>query len=176
VNIVLIGYRCTGKSSVGRILSARLRMPLYDTDDMIGNQSGKTVSEIVRTGGWESFRRMEKEIVRGLEKVDRSVIVPGGGAVMDEECRISLSRKGIFFWLTAEPSIILSRMCADGRSAGQRPPLSGGGAQDERAQMDLRRPVYLSLADFRIDTTSRTVEETAERIREILEKNSIRQG
>jgi len=173
VNIVLIGYRCTGKSSVGKILAGKLQVPFYDTDEMIEIRSGSTISEIVRKEGWESFRRMERETIRGLENVDRSVIVPGGGAVMDEACRKSLGGKGLFFWLTAEPSAVLKRMQADGKSRFRRPALPGCDTENELTQMKKRMPVYRALSDFHIDTTHRTVRQAADRICDIIENTGI---
>ncbi|HEN20760.1 MAG TPA: hypothetical protein ENN86_01985, partial [Desulfobacteraceae bacterium] len=67
-NIVLIGYRCTGKSSAGNILATRLRRPFWDTDGMIIEQSQMSIDEIVSRYGWDSFRMREKEIVRKVSR------------------------------------------------------------------------------------------------------------
>jgi len=60
MNIVLMGHRCTGKSSVGMLVADMLRVPFYDTDEMIRRRTGRTVAEIVQAGGWPAFRAAER--------------------------------------------------------------------------------------------------------------------
>ena len=63
MNIVMLGYRGTGKSIISKILSEKLRMKLYKIDRMISESVGKSIPEIVEYEGWESFRKLESEIV-----------------------------------------------------------------------------------------------------------------
>ena len=83
MKIVLIGYRCTGKTAVGKRIAERLGLPFYDTDELIQGQSGKTVREIVEDGGWDTFRAAEKAIVKQLPDLGEGVIAAGGGVPMD---------------------------------------------------------------------------------------------
>ena len=78
MNIVLIGYRCTGKTSVGRRISERLGIPFYDTDELIKEHTGKTIKEIVDDGGWEAFRAEERAVIRDLPSAEDAVISLGG--------------------------------------------------------------------------------------------------
>ncbi len=156
MNIVLIGYRCTGKTTVGRQLSERLGIPFLDTDGLAERHSGRTIREIVEQGGWEGFRQMEKEVIRGVSSRTGAVIAVGGGAVMDPENREALGRHGLFVWLTADAETIAQRMKEDTSSPRQRPPLSGHSLQREiRELLDGRSPIYRQLADIAVDTVGR---------------------
>ena len=174
MNIILMGYRCTGKSSVGMMLADMLRVPFCDTDEMIQQHTGRTVVEIVRAGGWPAFRAAEKEIVRGLSGVNGSVIALGGGTPLDRESTGILKKNGFFIWLSADPETIVRRIEGGRDGDDQRPPLSNGEAGEETGRMLRERmPVYRSLADLTIETGERTVDQIAEQIRAHL-KNDMR--
>ncbi len=163
MNIVLIGYRCTGKTSVGRKISERLRIPFYDTDELINKHTGKTVKQIVDKGGWDLFRREEKAVIRALSSLAETVIAVGGGAVMDAENREALSKNGLFLWLTADVSTIIERMRNDRTGDERLPPLASDCAEKETSEILRRRiPIYRRLADFTIDTSGRGIDAVAD--------------
>jgi len=85
MNIYLIGYRCTGKSSVGKSLAKILGWSFLDADVELVKEYKITISEIVATEGWESFRKKEKHVLKRLSSLDKHVIATGGGAILDEE-------------------------------------------------------------------------------------------
>ena len=64
MNIILIGYRCSGKTSVGKRLAQKLGWLFVDTDDRLVEKDGRSIKEIVEDDGWEGFRRLEKEVVQ----------------------------------------------------------------------------------------------------------------
>ncbi|NLA39320.1 MAG: shikimate kinase, partial [Methanomicrobiales archaeon] len=82
MKIVLIGFRGTGKTSVGRILSERLQVPFHDTDDLIERRAGMPIPDIFRLHGEVRFRALEREVIESLRDA-RGVISTGGGAVCD---------------------------------------------------------------------------------------------
>lgn len=169
MNIILIGYRCTGKTSVGRKISERFQMPFYDTDELIKEHTGKTIREIVDDRGWESFRKEEKAVIRGLSPLVDTVIAAGGGAVMDAENRKALRRSGLFIWLTADVRTIVGRMKNDRAGGEQRPPLSSDGMERETSKiLEKRIPIYRQLADFTIDTSGKEVDAIAEEVCNLL--------
>lgn len=160
VNIVLTGYRCTGKSTVGRRLAERLQVSLYDTDELIKRQTGETIAEIVEKGGWEAFRKEEKEIIRGLSTIKGSVIATGGGVVMDKENRNILKKIGTIVWLTADIRTTIERMRKDENSNEQRPSLSDNNLYKETSDiLEMRIPVYRQLADLTVDTSEKDIDE-----------------
>lgn len=154
---------------MGRRISERLRIPFYDTDELIQEYTGKTVREIVDKGGWDLFRREEKAVIRTLSSLAETVIVVGGGAVMDVENREALKRNGLFLWLTADVRTIIERMKNDGVSMEQRPPLRGDQMERETSGiLEQRIPIYRELADFTIDTSGRDIDAIAEEICSLL--------
>jgi shikimate kinase len=169
MNIVLIGYRCTGKTSVGRRISERLHIPFYDTDERIKELTGKTIKEIVDHGGWEAFRTEEKAVIRGLPSSEDTMISVGGGAVMDAENREALKRNGLFLWLTADVGTIFERMRDDRTGDEKRPPLSNSGLEREISKtLKQRIPIYQQLADFTIDTSEKGIEAIADEVFDLL--------
>ena len=89
MNVVLIGYRGTGKSTVGRRLAARLGRKLVSTDAEIVKRAQRTIPEIVAQDGWEYFRDLESTMCRELAVRDQLVIDTGGGAIL----RTQMSRR-----------------------------------------------------------------------------------
>ena len=106
MNLILIGYRCTGKTTIGEILAEKLGWPLVDTDTLVQERAGRSIQEIVAEGGWPDFRRREREIIADVAARDRQVISAGGGAVLDEENARALRAGGRVVLLTASPETI----------------------------------------------------------------------
>jgi shikimate kinase len=165
MKIVLIGYRCTGKTSIGKRLAVRLGIPFYDTDELIQSEAGKTIRELVDQEGWDAFRQRERTIIRQLPLSADVVIAAGGGAVMDPENRKTLRHKGRCVWLMADVDTICDRMRKDGVSNAQRPPLSKHGLEQETAKLlEARRPIYQEMADCAIDTSGKGIDAIADEI------------
>ena len=162
MNIILTGYRCTGKTSTGRRLSARLGRPLFDTDELILHRTGRTVEEIVAAGGWPAFRDAERAVIRNLSLLDGGVIATGGGALLDPRNVGYLRENGLFIWLTADATTIAGRLERDRTGGKNRPSLSGKPVVEEVQEiLEQREPIYRSIADLTVDTASRSVEEVA---------------
>jgi shikimate kinase len=154
MNIILMGYRCTGKTSAGRSLAERMRFSFYDTDQLVEHKEQRTIPQIVAEQGWRAFREMETGVIHGLSGVDRSVIALGGGAVLDARNVECLKRDGIFVWLFAAPEVIATRMGKDAAGGARRPSLTDGNSFGEiDVVMTEREPLYRRLADLTVDTT-----------------------
>ena len=163
--IILIGYRCTGKTTVGKRLAERLNLPFYDTDGFVEESAGKTIREMVAAGGWEFFRHQEQEAIRHLTARGKGVIATGGGAVLDPGNAALLKKTGIMVWLMADAETIRERMQADPVTAEQRPRFSAEDlAVEIGATLAVRTPLYRSLADLVIDTTVLDIEACVDRI------------
>jgi len=164
VNIVLIGFRGTGKSTVGKILSCQTGLKYISTDDEIERIYGK-ISEIVKDKGWEYFRELESRVIEDIVQEDNTVIATGGGAVMSSKNVKNLKKNGKFFLLTANKEKIIARI-----KDSDRPSLTSDGLENEVEKiLNERMPVYLSIADYLIDTTNLTPKETAGKIKKIME-------
>lgn len=165
MNFVLIGYRCTGKTSVGKRLARLLGLAFYDSDAVIREETGRSVQEIVDAGGWPAFRAEEKKIVAQLALQDNCVIALGGGAVLDPENVAAIKANGRVIWLTADIRTILERMARDGASTEQRPPLKGmDSILETTLVLEERTPLYEGAADLTIDTSHRELDEIVDEI------------
>jgi shikimate kinase len=164
MNFILIGFRASGKTSVGKKLSGLLGLPFYDTDMLIRQRTGKTVRQMVLEGGWPAFRQAERAAVASLAGKEEAVIALGGGAVMDPVNVEVLKPRGFFIWLQADEETIQERLKGDRTSAEQRPALSISGNGDEEEILRRRIPLYEAIADLTVDTTGVSVEAVAEEI------------
>lgn len=162
MNIVLIGYRCSGKTSVGKILSEELRRDFLDTDTLISERIGSSIGAFVSTSGWNQFRDMERETIKEISAKDNLIIATGGGVVMDQENVKNLKMKGRIFWLDADTETLRKRMKKDQKAGNLRPPLSGINPIDEVADvLNERRLLYEQASDVVIDTTQSSEQEVA---------------
>lgn len=174
MNLVLTGYRCTGKTTIGEILAEKLGWPLVDTDTLVQERAGRSIQEIVAAGGWEDFRRRERETIADVAARDSRVISAGGGAVLDEENAKALRARGRVVLLTAAPETIWERMKADPKTAAERPNLTDlGGIAEIRNLLAERRPKYLAACHYEIQTDRFSPEETAGRILAWIKVNGV---
>jgi shikimate kinase len=170
-NLVLIGYRATGKTSVGAELARVLRRPFVDLDRVLVAEAGRSVAEIVARGGWEEFRRLEKELVARYRRTVGQVLATGGGVVLDLENVKNLSENGIIIWLTADPGTIRTRLDADRPQDAFRPSLTGGDAVSEVFEvLKFREPLYRAAARIIVDTVHQSVPQVVQEILAALEK------
>jgi shikimate kinase len=159
-NIILIGARGAGKTSVGRLLARELSRPFVDTDERIERLTGRSVSQLFAERGETAFRDLESKTLRQALLENGQVVSVGGGAVVRDENRNSLRTSGLCVWLTAPASELARRVAGDARSAASRPSLTPltPGAEMQRL-LEERGPLYAQLADLTIETTGREVEQ-----------------
>lgn len=172
-NIVLIGYRGTGKTSVARELAARLGWLWYDADAEIERAAGKSIAEIFATGGEAVFRDWESRVIEQLSVRRGVIIATGGGAILRAENRAALTRAGRFVWLQADPETIHARLQADATTAARRPNLTRLGELEEiRTLLAEREPIYAALAELRLNADTNTAAELAETIAAALTRST----
>ena len=168
MNIVLIGYRGTGKTVVGELLARRLGMPCMGMDAQIVKKAGMPIPEIVEKRGWPGFRDMESQVARELAGLDNIIIDAGGGIIERPENIEALQTGSLIFWLRASVDAIVSRIQED----AQRPALTAGKTFTEEVAevLEQRTPKYKSAAQYEIDTDTLTPEQVAEKIIQIWRK------
>ncbi len=165
MKVVLIGFRATGKTSVGRALAKRLGLPFYDLDELIQERAGRDIHEIVAREGWPYFRRLERELLLEVSSWPEGVIALGGGAVMHEDEMKLLKQNACVVWLKSPAGIIAERISADEKTASQRPSLTGAGVLEEiETLLSKREPLYHRFADLEIDSSGKDPETLAEEI------------
>ena len=174
MNIVLIGFRCTGKTSVGKALSQQLKMEFIDADDYLEKKHGYTVRDMFQKKGESSFRLLESDSLSELARMDGKVIAAGGGAVLWYKNIRNLKRHAVLILLEADAATVFERMKRDPRTTSQRPPLSRKDPYEEIVeQMELRRPYYFKAADHSVDTRAKTVEMIMEEVLGVLRRTGF---
>ncbi len=169
MNIVLIGYRGSGKSTVGSRLAARLRRRFVDTDDLIEERQGVPISDIVKSQGWDHFRKLERAVIEEISKGNNLVIAAGGGAVLDLDNVKALRQNGFIIWLKADQQTLLKRIQKDRASSTRRPTLTGKGTLEEIEEtISQREPFYGKASEIQIDTSMLATEAVVESILTIL--------
>ena len=120
-NIVLIGFMGCGKSSIGRRLASSIGYTFTDSDDLITERHGRSISEIFASQGEEIFRNLETQELRGLTEHQNIVLATGGGAILRKENRELLHLIGRVVWLHANPETLFTRtMAKDDASAAEK--------------------------------------------------------
>lgn len=162
MNLVLIGYRGTGKSTIGRILSNELDMPCVSMDEEIVRRAGMSIPEVVERHSWDHFRDIESEVVADLAARDHLILDTGGGVVTRAINVTNLRRNGRVFLLESTIDDIVARIGGD----SQRPSLTGTKSFTEEVAEVLaeRQPRYRSAAHHIIDSSKLSPEEAAHRI------------
>jgi shikimate kinase len=155
--IYLVGFMGTGKSTVGRELSLKLRYPFLDLDSEIEEAEGLSVREIFDRFGEPRFRQLEREHLRRVSKMPTAVVALGGGAYVDPDNRQIVDETGIAVWLDASYSSLRARVRSDGTR-----PLLGDPERAQKLYSD-RRPAY-ELARIHILTDNRLPDDIAEEI------------
>lgn len=163
--IFLVGYRGVGKTTIGRQLAESRGYDFIDTDEEIVRQKNAKISEIVAAEGWEGFRRQERDVLRSLKNLSKTVVATGGGAVIHRLEWLDLREIGVVFWLTAAVEIIEDRIRRDRSSSHQRPSLTGFNSEEEiTTLLKERNPLYQQTAHHCIDTSGKKVNEIVNEI------------
>jgi shikimate kinase len=165
MNIVLIGYRCSGKTSVGKLLAGELGREFVDLDAILEHHAGTSIQTLVADRGWEFFRKVEHDLVAEVCHKDGLVIAPGGGAVIQQENVSLLKKNGFVVWLKGEAPILRARMLKEEHAGKVRPSLTGSDSMAEIEEvLALRTPLYYQAADLMVDTADLSPEEVVRAI------------
>ena len=163
MNIYLIGYRATGKTTVGSALATKLNRRFIDVDQIIEENTGMPVSEIVTRFGWDEFRRKEAAVISDIahNQQEKSVVATGGGVVLNPENTKNLRRSGTVVWLDAPASTITLRMESDPHTKTLRPPLTENAMsleEEVKNTLGNRLSLYEQASHIRINTAGQNIE------------------
>jgi len=160
-SIALIGFMGSGKTHVGRGLAEKTAVPFIDTDDVIEEQVGSSISEIFREKGEGFFRQVEKSVIRRiLSDSGKRVISFGGGCVLDPENRDLIRKQclSIWLWVTLETAMKRMDLCS-------RPLLNVPQAKEKAFSMlEQRKFLYAQTADLVIDAETGDINNLVQRI------------
>jgi shikimate kinase len=159
-NVALIGFMGCGKSTVGQALARRLEFEFVDTDRLIEEQAGCSITEIFARDGEPAFRERERRVIEGLAGRDRLVIATGGGAGARPDLLASLKQHALVVWLWASPETIWERV----RHQTHRPLLQVPDPPARiRELLAAREPVYRQ-ADVLINVEGRALRQIVAQI------------
>ena len=158
--IVLVGLMGAGKTSIGRKLADRMRVPFVDADQELEKAAGCTITEFFDKFGEKEFRRGEKRVIARLLKSCPCVLATGGGAFMDLETRAMIKNTAVSVWLNADLDTLDARLA---RRSG-RPLLQ---TKNPRATlqslMEKRYPIYAE-ADMIVETSNGSIDVTVDKV------------
>lgn len=166
MNVVIVGFRCAGKTTTGRALAETMRMEFVDIDDFIESRTGLSIAEIFERCGESFFRELESQAVAEVTKNDGMVIATGGGAILRYKNIANMKRHGRIVYLKVRPQTAVCRIRHDPASARRRPRLTAAETLEEevRRHMEFREAYYRSAADLVIEADELAVEEVVRRI------------
>ncbi len=171
-SIALIGFRATGKSSVGALLARKLHREFLDMDEEITRHLGMSIQKWVQLHGWPSFRDAESRLLQELSPQKNLVLATGGGVIERENNRELLRNSFVVIWLQAGASTLLQRLEKDPVTRSNRPPLTDLAWKNEVEEVLRRRdPLYAQCAHIHLETNALTREETVQRLLEILSRS-----
>ena len=167
-NIVLIGMRGCGKTTIAKLLGEKLNKKHLDTDDLIVEKVSQKIPDIVREHGIEHFRDLESQAIKTLADHKGMIIATGGGFVMRPVNAEHIKHNSLFVWLKASHTDLVGRTEND----PNRPPLTNLGdmGKETREILQIRNPLYHELAHIEIDTESKNEEEVVQEIIGYLDK------
>lgn len=160
VNIALIGFMGTGKTSVGRLVADQLHFHYLDTDEMIQTATGRTIAEIFATSGEPAFRALEGNVCRELAGKTHTVISAGGGLPVAPENLASLKTHALVVCLWASPARIWERV----KNQTHRPLLHDPDPQQKIRELLAARAPFYKQADVLLNTESRSLREVAHQV------------
>ena len=163
--LVLVGYRGTGKSTVGRLVAERLGRMFVDADATLEERLGRRIREIFTESGESFFRDREQENLAALMLDPGRVIATGGGVVLRANNRVALRHYGVVVWLTGRPDVLAERLRLDPSGTAARPALTPSGTLGEIVDvLKFRTPLYREVADLEVATDERGPSEVADAI------------
>jgi shikimate kinase len=160
-NIFLIGFMGAGKTTVASELTRKLEMNRVEMDQMIVEKQGMSISEIFDEYGETYFRNLESNCLIELQHVKQSVVSCGGGVVVREDNADHMKKNGRVVLLTAKPETILERV----KDSNDRPILENHkNVQFIASLMEKRREKYQQVADVKVETDGKTIDEICDEI------------
>ncbi|WP_114954832.1 shikimate kinase [Sphingosinicella terrae] len=169
-SIALVGLMGAGKSTVGRRLAKRLRLPFVDSDEEIERAAGLAISEIFERYGEPHFREGERRVIARLAGCPPRVIATGGGAFIDPDTRALLLDRCTVVWLDCDLATLAERV---GRS-DHRPLVRGKDPRLLLGELAERRNPFYAMAHLRVESDRCAHDRIVERIVEGLEQAASR--
>ena len=160
VNLALIGFMGTGKTSVGKLVAEILHFDFLDTDEMIHHRTGRTIADIFAKDGEPAFREMEHQVVTEISNRKKTVISTGGGLPTNPRNLELLKSRSLVICLWSSPEKIWERV----GHQSHRPLLHDPDPQKKILDLLTARKPFYKQADVLIDTDNRSLREVAAQV------------
>lgn len=158
MKIALVGFRATGKSTIGKILSAKLGFRFVDLDTLIQKSIKMSITKFFEIHSESKFRSIESQFLQKFSRFNNIVLSCGGGVVLRKKNLQILKKNFLVFYLYAKPYVILKRILSDKKSASLRPPLTNKCLKNEILKLyNLRKPLYEKIANFKVNTSNSSI-------------------
>ena len=165
-NLVFLGMMGSGKSSIGLIVSKKLKLNFYDVDKIIENDQKMKISKIFETKGEEFFRQIEKKITLNILRRKKGVIALGGGAFINQDIKKEVLKNHLSFWLNCEIDTLIDRI-----KNSKKRPLAVNSSKNVLIEIIKKRSIIYSKALYKIDCENFTKQQIAKKIIDIYETN-----
>ena len=166
MKLFIIGYRCSGKTTIGRLLAKRLDLDFIDLDQFAQQKTKLSIVNIIDKYGWDKFRKLEAKILVSTKSLKNVVIATGGGVVLEKQNRQFVKNNGFCIWLSASLTSILHRLKSDPATKTSRPSLITNKEliKGTHELIEERKPLYAKTAHIKIDTSLSEPEELVKKL------------
>ena len=169
-NVFLIGPMGAGKTTIGKRLAARLGKRFVDSDQEIETRTGTTIPIIFDIEGEEGFRKRESQVIAELATEKNIVMATGGGSILIEENRQTLSRHGLIIYL----EINLEEQLRRTQKSTKRPLLNTENRREKLEQLaETRNPLYQSIAEITITSNQQKPQLVVNEIMQLITKDKL---
>ena len=163
-NLVFLGMMGSGKSSIGYLVSKKLKLEFVDIDNLVEKETGLTISQIFEKKGENYFRSIEEKITLLNLKKTLNVISLGGGAFINDKVRKEVLSNHFSFWLNWDELVLLKRI-----KGNKKRPLAFKSTDEEIKQLIKKRSKIYSKAKYKINCNKLTKAEIVNKIIKIYE-------
>tara|TARA_B100001057_G_scaffold259220_1_gene259411 strand:- start:1286 stop:1798 length:513 start_codon:yes stop_codon:yes gene_type:complete len=163
-NLVFLGMMGSGKSSIGLIVSKKLRLNFFDIDKIIEDDQEMRVSKIFETKGEDFFRQVEKKITLSILRSKKGVIALGGGAFLNQDIKKEVLKNHLSFWLNWEIETLIERI-----KDSKKRPLVLNSSKNELVEIIKKRSTIYSKALYKINCENLSKHEVVKKIIKIYE-------
>ena len=165
-NLVFLGMMGSGKSAIGSLLAKKLKLNFVDIDREIEKKLNTTIKKIFETKGEDYFRKIEEQVSLKKLKSHSTVISLGGGAFINKNIRLEVTKNHLSFWLNWDTKILLNRI-----KNNKKRPLTIGASDDELIDLMKKRSTSYSKALYEIKCDNLTKYQIVDNIIKIYETN-----
>jgi shikimate kinase len=167
--VALVGMMGAGKTSIGRRLAARLEVPFRDADAEIEEAAGCSIAEIFERFGEPAFRDGERRVIFRVLNEAPHVLATGGGALLNAETRMQISKRAFSIWLRAPVELLLARI----ERRDTRPLLRNGNARVTLERLSREREPLYAQANLIVDAQDGPHHGAVERIVKALKNEGV---